>query len=133
MKLSSNKLTTTGVNIGDYDNMGNAILVFTGKVVDKSMACGKNQLVNWANSTVNGAVAAKDDASVMVSKECKDTPVDPDGPVTPDNPVAPEQHSAGTPSTIVATGPATIVTGAVGAGSVVTMLGYYIASRKKLM
>ena len=38
-----------------------------------------------------------------------------------------------TPTTIVATGPGTIVTGAIGAGSVVTALGYYIASRKKLM
>ena len=63
----------------------------------------------------------------MVKKDgdvCKDKPVNPTP--TPDNPT-------NTPSTIVSTGPATIVTGAVGAGSVVTMLGYYIASRKKLM
>ena len=125
VKLSSNNLTTTGINIGDFDTDGNAIVIFTGKVVDKSMACGKNQLVNWANSTVNGAVVAKDDASVMVAKTC-DIPVTPDTPVTPDNPTE-------TPTTIVSTGPGTIVTGAVGAGSVVTMLGYYIASRKKLL
>lgn len=126
VKLSSNNLTTTGINIGDFDTDGNAIVIFTGKVVDKSMACGKNQLVNWANSTVDGAVVAKDDASVMVAKTCNDTPVTPDAPVTPDNPTS-------TPTTIVATGPGTIVTGAIGAGSVVTMLGYYIASRKKLL
>lgn len=130
VKLSSDTLTTTGINIGDYDRDGNAVVVFTGKVVDKSMACGKNQLVNWVNSTVNGTVAARDDASVMVDKECQDTPVTPDAPVTPDNPTS---TPTDTPSSIVATGPATIVTGAVGAGSVVTMLGYYIASRKKLM
>lgn len=129
VKLSDD-ITTTGVNIGDYDNLGNATLVFTGKVVDKTMACGKNQLVNWANTTISGAVTAKDDASVMVTKTCEDTPDTPeDTPevtITTDNP-------AGTPGTIVNTGPGTIVTGAVGAGSVVTMLGYYIASRKKLM
>lgn len=119
-------IVTTGVNIGDYGNLANATIVFTGKVVDKSMACGKNQLVNWANTTVNGEVVAKDDASVMVDKTCEGTPVTPDAPVTPDNPTS-------TPTTIVSTGPGTIVTGAVGAGSVVTMLGYYIASRKKLM
>lgn len=123
--LKDNTLTTSGINIGSYNAKGNAYVRFTGKVVDKTLACGKNQLVNWASSTVNGAVS-KDDASVMVTKDgdiCKDKPVNPTP--TPDNP--------GTPTTIVSTGAGTIVTGAVGAGSVVTMLGYYIASRKKLM
>lgn len=118
-------MTTSGINIGSYNAKGNAYVRFTGKVVDKTLACGKNQLVNWASSTVDGAVS-KDDASVMVTKDgdiCKDKPVNPTP--TPDNP--------GTPTTIVSTGAGTIVTGAVGAGSVVTMLGYYIASRKKLM
>ena len=45
---------------------------------------------------------------------------------TPDNP-------GSTPTTIVSTGPETIVTGAIGAGSVVTTLGYFISSRKKLL
>lgn len=124
--LKDNTLTTSGINIGSYNAKGNAYVRFTGKVVDKTLACGKNQLVNWASSTVNGAVS-KDDASVMVTKDgdvCKDKPVNPTP--TPDNPT-------NTPSTIVSTGAGTIVTGAVGAGSVVTMLGYYIASRKKLM
>lgn len=125
--LKDNTLTTSGINIGSYSAKGNAYVRFTGKVVDKTLACGDNQLVNWANSTVNGAVVGKDDASVMVNKSgdvCKDKPTPP--APTPDNPTD-------TPTTIVATGPATIVTGAVGTGSVVTMLGYYIASRKKLM
>ena len=121
--LDDNTLTTSGINIGNYKAKGSAYIVFTGKVVDKSLACGKNQLVNWANSTVNGEVS-KDDASVMVDKVCEGTPAE---ITTPDNP------SVETPTTIVSTGAGTIVTGAVGAGSVVTMLGYYIASRKKLM
>lgn len=126
VQLKDNTLTTTGINIGSYTSKGNAYVRFTGKVVDKTLACGDNQLINWAASTVNGTVT-KDDASVMVKKDgdvCKDKPVNPTP--TPDNPT-------NIPSTIVSTGPATIVTGAVGAGSVVTMLGYYIASRKKLM
>ena len=127
IKLSENTLTTTGINIGNHDAKANSYIRFTGKVVDKSLACGKNQLVNWANSTVNGAVA-KDDASVMVTKTCKDTPVDP----TP-NPTPTQDNGGDTPTTIVSTGAGTIATGAVGVGSVVTMLGYYIASRKKLM
>ena len=48
---------------------------------------------------------------------CKEKPVDP----TP------------TPTEIVSTGAGTIVTGAIGAGAVVTTLGYYVASRKELM
>ncbi len=126
--LETNAITTKGIIIGNYAPRGNAYVIFTGKVVDNSLVCGTNQLVNWASSSVNGVVS-KDDASVMVTKDgdvCKDepTPVDP----TPDNPVTPE-----TPSQIINTGAGTIVTGAVGAGSVVTALGYYIASRKKLM
>ena len=124
--LQDNTVATSGINIGTYNSKGNAYVRFTGKVIDKTLACGKNQLVNWANVTVNGAVS-NDDASVMVTKGgdvCKDKPVDPTP--TPDNPT-------NTPTTIVNTGAGTIVTGAVGAGSVVTTLGYYIASRKKLM
>lgn len=130
--LKENTLTTTGINIGSYISKGNAYIRFTGKVVDKTLACGDNQLINWAASTVNGTVS-KDDASVLVNKAgeiCEDKPVNPEP--TPDTPVEPETPTE-TPKTIVNTGAGTIVTGAVGAGSVVTMLGYYIASRKKLM
>ena len=130
IKMKENTLTTTGVNIGSYNAKGNAYVRFTGKVVDKTMACGSNQLVNWASATVNASTVKdavyKDDASVMVDKTCK--PDEPVTPVTPDNP-----GTGDTPTTIVNTGAGTIVTGAIGAGSVVTTLGYYLASRKKLL
>lgn len=45
----------------------------------------------------------------------------------------PEPTPEPTPSTIVNTGPAEILGGALGAGATVTALGYFIASRKKLM
>ncbi len=126
--LKDNTVTTTGLNIGSYTAKGNAYVRFTGKVVDKTMACGDNQLVNWASATVNGNVY-KDDASVMVTKECKDDPT-PDPTPTPTPTPTPDNNN---PDRIVDTGPGEVVAGAVGAGSVVTMLGYYIASRKKLM
>ena len=134
VQLKENTLTTTGINIGTYNAKGNAYVRFTGKVVDKTMACGDNQLVNWASATVSGSsiknAVYKDDASVMVNKDdetCKEKPTPTPTPTpTPDNP-------GETPTTIVSTGPETIVTGAIGAGAVVTTLGYYIASRKKLM
>lgn len=133
--LKDNTVATSGVNIGSYNAKGNAYIRFTGKVVDKTMACGNNQLVNWASATVKGNVY-KDDASVMVDKTC-DTPDTPDTPVTPtnpDKPVTPDNPGGEeTPTTIVNTGAGTIATGAIGAGSMITTLGYYLASRKKLM
>ena len=129
VKLADNTIATTGINIGSYSANGNAYVRFAGKVVDKSLACGSNQLVNWASATVKGNVY-KDDASVMVNKDdesCKENPTPTPTPTpTPDNP-------GETPTTIVNTGAGAIATGAIGAGSVVTTLGYYIASRKKLM
>ena len=136
--LEDNTVTTSGINIGDYNAKGNAYVRFTGKVVDKTMACGKNQLVNWANATVSGSsvknAVYKDDASVLVDKVCEepDEPENPEKPEnpTPDNPGKPAEE---TPAEIVNTGAGTVATGAIGAGSVVTTLGYYLASRKKLM
>ena len=45
----------------------------------------------------------------------------------------PEDPKEDTPETIVKTGSDSIIAGALGAGAVVTALGYYIASRKQLM
>ena len=119
------------IGIGDYASLGGAFVYFKGKVVDKTLACGKNQLVNWAGTTVNGK-KYEGEASVMVDKVCKEEPKeDPEPNPTPTP--TPTPTSEPTPTTIVETGAGTIVMGAVGAGSVVTMLGYYIASRKKLM
>ena len=132
--LKENTLTTSGINIGSYGAKGNAYVRFTGKVVDNSLKCGSNQLVNWANVTVSGKTVKnavyKDDASVLVSKTggtCDSTPTpDPDPTPTPDPEPEPEN-----PPVIVNTGAGTIATGAIGAGAVVTTLGYYISSRRK--
>lgn len=111
--LPENTLTTTGLNIGSYKVKGNAYIRFTAKVVDNSMACGSNQLVNWAASTVLGKVV-KDDASVMVAKTCNDTPVVPNT------------------NKIVATGASdTVLISALGAGGLVSVVSYAIVSRRK--
>ncbi len=127
VKLADNTVTTSGINIGSYSAKGNAYVRFTGKVVDKTLACGSNQLVNWANVTVNNNLVYKDDASVMVTKEggvCEDQP-------TP-TPTPTPEPTPGTPETIVDTGAGTVAFGAIGAGTAVTTLGYFIASRKKM-
>lgn len=125
--LPENTLTTSGLNIGSYNARGNAYVRFTAKVIDKTLACGNNQLVNWASSTV-AAKVTKDDASVMVSKTggtCDPTPTPPAPTPTPTPTPEP------TPSKIVSTGPEGIVAGALGAGGLTTLVGYTIASRKK--
>ncbi len=142
--LSSDNITTSGVNIGDYEPEGNAAVVFTAKVISKTLECGDNKLVNWASVTV-GSDVVKDDASVMVERDdllChkpdlpdqpdKPTPDDPEEPEdpTPDDPKEPEEPA---PKEIVDTGANGIVGAALGAGSMVTAAGYFIASRKKLM
>ena len=114
-KVVENTLTTSGINIGSYGVNGNAYVRFTAKVVNKSLACGNNQLVNWASSTVNSKVT-KDDASVMVKRDdakCKEQPTPPTPPVIPQ------------------TGATEVTAIALGAGSVVTVAGYAIASWKK--
>lgn len=69
--LVSDSITTNGINIGDYKPRGNAFIRFTGRVIDKSLAVGYNQLVNWASVTIykgDEVLLYKDDASVMVKR-----------------------------------------------------------------
>lgn len=121
VKVTDDTVTTTGINIGSYAARGNAYVRFTAKVINKDLACGSNQLVNWAQATVNSSVF-KDDASVMVTRDdetCKKK--DDSKPVEP------------TPNKIVDTGAGEVAGAALGAGAMTTALGYFIASRKKLM
>ena len=120
VKVTDDTVTTTGINIGSYAAKGNAYVRFTAKVVNKSLACGSNQLVNWASATVNSGVF-KDDASVMVVRD--------DETCKKEDPKDPEP----TPTKIVETGAGEIAGAALGAGAMTTALGYFIASRKKLM
>ena len=87
------------------------------------MVCGTNKLVNWGQVGV-GKTTLQDNAFVMVNKTegCNSTPTP-----TPDQPKEDNKVSE-----LPTTGPASIAAGVVGAGSVITVAGYYIASRKSL-
>ncbi len=113
----------TGINMGAYEADAYGYIRFTAEIVDNTLACGKNRLINWGLVGVNGQTV-KDNADVMVNKTCENTPETPSTPetTTEDNQV----------SVLPSTGPAAIATGVVGAGSLVTSAGYYVASRKKL-
>lgn len=112
--LDQNTVTTSGINIGGYESGATAYVRFTAKVVNKDLTCGSTQLVNWANVTVNSKVA-KDDASVMLNLTENCTPRGKDEPET----------------VIVNTGPSEVIFSALGAGSLITAAGYFIASRRK--
>lgn len=134
--LAYNDPTVAAVNVGSYrapdegkTNGGDAYLYFVAEVVDEDLACNKtNRLINWAKVSVNG-YALQDSAQVYVKKACDDPTPTPD----PDPEPTPTPDPEPTPEEFPDTGAGSIATGVIGAGSVVTMLGYYIASRKKLM
>lgn len=117
---SDDTITTTGINIGGYDADGDAYIRFRAKVVDKSMVCGTNKLVNWGQVGV-GQTTLQDNAFVMTKKTegCKDTPVNPT-PSTDDR------------KSLPSTGPTGIVAGVIAGIAGVSGLGYFIASRKSL-
>ena len=106
-------ITTTGVNIGGYTKDGDGYVTFSAKVVNKNLACGQNKLVNWGQVGVAGKTA-QDSADVLVNVACS-------------NPTTPTEKE------LPSTGPASILGGVIGLGSLTTAAGYYIASRKKLM
>ena len=82
--------------------------MFTAKVVDKSLVCGKTQDVNWASATINGDsknIVAKDDASVFLTKSCPGpdptpTPTPPEPTPTP-TPTPPEYPKTGATEVVV--------------------------------
>lgn len=101
-------LFNQGVNIGSYGHKSNGYIRFIAEVVDNSLECGSNALVNWGLGGV-GDDTLSDYATVMTNKVCE-TP-------TPELPK---------------TGPETITGGVIAAGATVTVAGYYIASRRSL-
>lgn len=112
-------IPTVGINIGSYENEGDAYIRFRAVVVDKSMVCGTNKLVNWGQVGV-GKTTIQDNAFVMVKKTqgCENTP---------ETPTPKEDNKV---SKLPTTGPVSIMAGALGAGGIVTAAGYVIASRK---
>lgn len=115
----------TGINVGSYAPGANAIAVFSAKVADNDNLanCGENTLVNKGTGNVSDRTI-ENTANVVVTKTCVIPPVIP--PVTP--PVTPV-----TPALLPHTGAGDDIAAVIGIGSLVTTLGYYIASRRGLL
>ena len=131
-KLKDETLTTLGINIGTYAPKANAEIYFTGIVVDENLSdCGGiDSLVNKSRSISNGE-ELEDNTVVNVQKtlECPEKPEEPEEPKKTCE-TNPEMEGC---KKIPETGAGDITAAALGAGAMVTALGYYIASRKKLM
>ncbi|MDE6995275.1 MAG: DUF11 domain-containing protein [Lachnospiraceae bacterium] len=67
MDILSDTITDYGINIGHYDKGANAYVRFTAEVVDKSLQCGSNTLVNWSQCGI-GSITLQDYATVTVNK-----------------------------------------------------------------
>lgn len=108
-------ITGNGINIGDYEPGQTAYIKFSAIAPTNSelVNCGNNTLVNTGRVvTANGIKT--DTAEITVIKTCE---VDP--PVTP-----PE---------LPTTGPGETIMSVLGLGTLITSIGYYIASRRALI
>lgn len=129
LKVDQNDVVKGGIIIGKYAGKtatavgANAFVRFSAKVVDESLACGANVLINWGQVQAGATTKTvmQDNATVNVVKVCDNK--EPDPTPTPDPEPTPE---------LPFTGPESIAGGVVAAGSIVTAAGYYIASRRQL-
>ncbi len=124
VKVSDN-ITGVGINLGNFAGGVNAntVIKITAKVTasESSLTCGQNTLKNIGRvETDNGA--KEDTADVVIAKTCV-TPVTPVTPVVPVTPVTQLPH----------TGPVSDFAALFGIGSLVTTLGYFLASRRESM
>lgn len=123
--MNSNNIANGGIRIGSYGAGANAYVTFTAEVVDNSLECGANSLINYAQGGV-GSTVKEDHATVHVTKteNCEVPPKD-------DDPT-PEEPKEDKPTNLPSTGPEAIAGGIIAAGSVATAAGYYVASRRQL-
>lgn len=121
-----NTLVTDGVNVGNVAVDGDVYVRFTAEVVDEEIVCGVNRLVNQAKATANGfAVVNHADVYVNKTEGCSETPTPTPGTTT-------TTTTTSTPTALPSTGPEAAVSAVLGAGSLTTAAGYYLASRKQL-
>lgn len=118
-----------GTVIGNYGPGTNGVIYLNAKVVDQSLACGSNSMINWGRTTVDQTVIA-DWAQVNTYKDC--TPPSDDPEPTPTPTPTPENPTPETPTELPTTGPEAIIGGVIATGSIVTAAGYYVASRRSL-
>ena len=132
LAITSDEITGKGISIDDYAAGAEAYIRFRVTVKNNNLGCGAdNVLRSWAQGYIGSNKTMKQDyADVLVRLACPETPEEPETPpVTPTTPETPETPV--TPTKIPETGPASIAGLVLGAGSLTTAAGSFIASRKR--
>ncbi|MBQ3261466.1 DUF11 domain-containing protein [Candidatus Saccharibacteria bacterium] len=113
--LESDGIVDKGINIGNYAPGAGAYIRFRVKMQNDNLGCGgDNVLRSWAQGYIgSNELMRQDYADVLIYQGC------PEGP----DPIIPDE--------LPDTGPADIAMAVLGAGSLTTAAGYYIASRKR--
>lgn len=65
---NEDSILDTGVNIGNFDVNEDACVIYSAKVIDKSLAKGLNRLISWSKISSLG-IANQDNADTYVNKQ----------------------------------------------------------------
>jgi len=125
--VSDNLVSNTGINIGNYTAGSNAFLKYEA-IVTSDVKCGTNTITNKVDALTNNG-SKSDTASFVTNKTCDNN----DGGNTDDTTKkVDEVKTLEKPAELPRTGPADMLIGTLGIGSMVTSAAYYVASRKNI-
>lgn len=126
--VSDNLVAESGLNIGYYTAGSNAFLKYEA-IVSNDIKCGSDTVVNKISAETNNGTKS-DSATIVTTKTCVDG-----GTQNPDTTKKDDGKNTTpiqTPAELPHTGPADMLIGTFGIGSMVASAAYYIASRKTL-
>ncbi|MEP6710278.1 MAG: DUF11 domain-containing protein [Candidatus Saccharibacteria bacterium] len=129
-KALTDGVTTTGVNVSNYNPGAAAYVWFTAKVGDKTATeCGLETLVNTAKVETDYGNKS-DTANVVVDNgACKPGECKPGIPVGDTRCV----ETPVTPSSLPTTGPTETILSVIGLGALIASIGYYVNSRRAII
>lgn len=120
-------VTTTGLNVGNYNPKGSAYVKLSAKVGEELQACGVNELVNTATAiTGNGKKSST--ATVTVDAPCAPNECKPGIPQGD----ARCTETVATPTTLPTTGPLETALTLIGLGALAAGFTYWYRSRQNL-
>lgn len=121
--VSDNLVSSTGINIGDYTAGSNAFIKYE-VTVASDIKCGANTITNNVDALTNNG-SKSDSATVITNKTC-----DGGNNTNDTTKKVDDLKTIEKPAELPRTGPADMLIGTIGIGSLVTSAAYYVASRK---
>lgn len=116
-------MSADGINIGDYTSGSNAYIKYEATVTS-DVKCGTNTITVKVDALTNNG-SKSDTATFVTSKTCSNNTDNPTNKVD-------DVKTLQKPAELPHTGPADILLGTFGIGSMVASAAYYIASRKTI-